>query len=183
MEMYQAFLLPLLASPNPTSPAQWSEVLEINYDAILPSTRRNVARSRSECTSAMRQVRADLAHWGEGCTGQQATGIGGSARSAAERNDRTAGEKADDRGGIEVVKLNNAAGGSVGREGGLAAQMKRKVRLVAVTPTQQISRSSVGREVSPISDRSSGSQLMGSAMVLLFTRDTSLLHAQDNSST
>jgi hypothetical protein len=146
--MYQALLLPLL-SHHPSTTAEWSEPIEVNYDAILPSTRRNVARSRSTCTQSMKQLRADLAKWGERCTGQQATGIGGSAVSEHKRDQCTASEQETKRSMV----CNREKGGEgssevVGKKGGLAAQMRRPVRLVAVTPTRQISMSSVGREVS-----------------------------------
>ena len=187
--MYQALLLPLLAS-HPSTPTQWSEPLEVNYDAILPSTRRHVARSRSACAAAMKQVRADLARWGERCTGQQATGIGGSAGSRERRDGGTAGEKAKQREPQiereqeqdqkqEWSKQRSGGDEGKGTQGGLAAQMKRPVRLFAVTPTEQISDSSVGREVStcpvPVDDTHTAQAPMlilasyGSAACTLYT--------------
>ena len=151
MEMYQAFLLPLNTTPSPSAPSEWQEPLEINYDAILPSTRRHIARSRSACADGMKRVRTDLARWGEGCTGQEATGIGSAAAAADTRQHAPACQRAhrEDTGRL-AAEDGGTAGSGRRKRTGLAAQMKRPVRLIAVTPTQQISTSSVGREVSII---------------------------------
>jgi hypothetical protein len=110
MEMFRALLVPL----QPNSPSIPSGVLQVNYDAILPSSRRPLARSISSCRKAMQGIRDDLQAW----------------------------------------KIRSSEGGGVGEGvagevglGGLIGDMQREVLLIAVTPTEQEMKSSVGREV------------------------------------
>jgi hypothetical protein len=63
IETFGAFLLPL----QPHAETLPSGPVEINYDAILPSTRRRVARSLSVCRKELASVRRDLHTWGERC--------------------------------------------------------------------------------------------------------------------
>lgn len=107
MEMFNALLLPV----QPQAPSIPLGPLEINYDAILPASRRPLARSLPACRKAMGNIKDDLQAW-------------------RDRSDRT---------------LDRVAG-EVGRNG-LEGEMRREVLLVAVTPTQQEMRSSIGREV------------------------------------
>ena len=109
MEMFNALLLPI----QPSSPAIPQGPLEINYDAILPSSRRPLARSLPACRKAMSKIKDDLRAW----------------------RDRSA-------------RTTDGVAGDVGRHG-LQGEMRREVTLVAVTPTQQEMRSSIGREVRP----------------------------------
>lgn len=113
MEMFRALLLPL----QPTQTSCPPGLLEVNYDAILPATRRPLARSLPACRKAVTQIKADLESWRR--------------RSGAE----TKGGQGD------------GVAGEVGRSG-LVGEMRREVKLVAVTPTKQEMKSSVGREVS-----------------------------------
>jgi hypothetical protein len=118
MEMFRALLVPL----QPNSPSIPSGVLQVNYDAILPSSRRPLARSISSCRKAMQGIRDDLQAW-------KTRGGGGVGEGVA---------------------------GEVGL-GGLIGDMQREVLLIAVTPTEQEMKSSVGREVrlpAQCSDRS-----------------------------
>jgi hypothetical protein len=108
MEMFRALLVPL----QPNSPSIPSGVLQVNYDAILPSSRRPLARSISSCRKAMQGIRDDLQAW-------KTRGGGGVGEGVA---------------------------GEVGL-GGLIGDMQREVLLIAVTPTEQEMKSSVGREV------------------------------------
>lgn len=115
MEMFRALLLPL----QPTQPSFPPGLLEVNYDAILPATRRPLARSLPACRKAMNQIKDDLESW-------------------RRRSDRETG-------------VSDGVAGETGRAG-LVGEMRREVKLVAVTPTKQEMKSSVGREVrSPIS--------------------------------
>ncbi|RSH95357.1 hypothetical protein EHS25_000444 [Saitozyma podzolica] len=109
IETYHAFLLPL----QPSSPTPPPGPLEINYDAILPSTRHPIARSLPVCTEAMTTIRDDLRKWGEraGTAGETGSGTG------------------------------------TGMGGGLAEELRREVRLVAITPTRQEMKSTIGREL------------------------------------
>jgi len=109
MEMFRALLVPL----QPNSPSIPSGVLQVNYDAILPSSRRPLARSITSCRQAMQGIRDDLQAW-------KTRGGGGVGEGVA---------------------------GEVGL-GGLIGDMQREVLLIAVTPTEQEMKSSVGREVS-----------------------------------
>jgi hypothetical protein len=84
----------------------------VNYDAILPSSRRPLARSITSCRKAMQGIRDDLQAW-------KTRGGGGVGEGVA---------------------------GEVGL-GGLIGDMQREVLLIAVTPTEQEMKSSVGREV------------------------------------
>jgi hypothetical protein len=113
MEMFRALLLPL----QPKSSSIPSGILEVNYDAILPASRRPIARSVSSCTKAMQGIRDDLEAWLQ--------------RGTA--NERTGG-------------VGEGVAGEVGA-GGLTGEMQREVLLIAVTPTEQEMKSSVGREV------------------------------------
>lgn len=158
MEMFRALLLPL----QPTQLSPPPGLLEVNYDAILPATRRPLARSLPACRKAMAQIKDDLEAWRR--RSEVGTGV----------SDGVAGE--------------------VGR-GGLVGEMRREVKLVAVTPTKQEMKSSVGREVcSSNSSFTSGVHLprramvvteliWGPGLVLRFARYTSLLDAQDHSCT
>jgi hypothetical protein len=110
MEMFRALLLPI----QPNSPSIPSGTLEVNYDAILPATRRPLARSISSCTKAMQSIKDDLQAW-------QSRGRGG---------------------------VGDGVAGEIG-VGGLIGDMQREVLLIAVTPTEQEMKSSVGREVCP----------------------------------
>lgn len=107
MEMFRALLLPLQPNEStlPLGP------LEVNYDAILPSSRRPLARSLPACRKAMAGIKDDLQAW------------------------RTRSEGTTD-----------GVAGDVG-VGGLVGEMRRDITLVAVTPTEQEMKSSVGREV------------------------------------
>lgn len=106
--MFSALLLPL----QPRSPSlPQGTLLEINYDAILPSSRRPLARSISACRKAMQDIKDDLEAWRERST---------------STIDGVAGE--------------------VGK-GGLVGEMRREVLLIAITPTEQEMKSSIGREV------------------------------------
>ena len=108
--MFRALLVPL----QPNSPSIPSGVLQVNYDAILPSSRRPLARSIASCRKAMQGIRDDLQAW-------KTRGSGGSG-------------------------VGEGVAGEVGL-GGLIGDMQREVLLIAVTPTEQEMRSSVGREV------------------------------------
>ena len=108
MEMFRALLVPL----QPNSPSIPSGVLQVNYDAILPSSRRPLARSITSCRKAMQAIRDDLQAW-------KTRGGGGVGEGVA---------------------------GEVGL-GGLIGDLQREVLLIAVTPTEQEMKSSVGREV------------------------------------
>lgn len=112
MEMFRALLLPL----QPNSPSIPSGILEVNYDAILPASRRPLARSITSCRKAMQSIRDDLQAW-------------------KIRGNKTSG------GGV-----GEGVAGEVG-VGGLIGDMQREVLLIAVTPTEQEMKSSVGREV------------------------------------
>lgn len=131
IEMFQAFLLPLLAMNNATSsPSSLLRnpaliPIEINYDAPLPSSRRSIARSLPACRGAAREVRDGLIAW--------------------EKAVCSSSQPAHSEEGNGLVGR-GVAGET--RRGGLAGEMGRTVRLVAVTPTVQVMESSVGREVS-----------------------------------
>lgn len=113
MEMFRALLL----SIQPDSASLPPGTLEVNYDEILPSTRRPLARSLSACRKAMTQIKADLQSW----------------RSRSQS-------------GVSSSIPGSGVAGDIG-SGGLVDEMNREVRLVAVTPTKQVLKSSVGREV------------------------------------
>lgn len=149
IETFRAFLKPLVGEDA----AKWtSGPIEIDYDALLPSSRHNIARSVRACTEAMQSVRDGLADWGK--------------RARASRNAAGTG-----------------AGPGVAGEtrAGLAGEFDREVRLRAVTPTRQMMKSSVGREVSRAPREAVGSRLMLAALVLLPACDSSLLDAPDDS--
>lgn len=112
--MFRALLLPL----QPKSTSIPSGILEVNYDAILPASRRPMARSVSSCKKAMQGIRDDLDAW----------------RKRGTSNERSGG-------------VGEGVAGEVG-VGGLIGEMQREVLLIAVTPTEQEMKSSVGREVS-----------------------------------
>lgn len=112
MEMFRALLLPI----QPSQPACPPGLLQVDYDAILPATRRPLARSLPACRKAMSQIRDDLESW-----------------------------RARDGPGARGVS--DGVAGEVGRSG-LVGDMRREVKLVAVTPTKQEMKSSVGREAS-----------------------------------
>lgn len=119
IETFQAFVRPLADRPGASRPGERDRVLEINYDAIRPSSERGpLARSVPVCRKAMGAVRADLARWGERCRANQPT-----------------------------AELGEGVAGEAGTHG-LAGEFGRRVHLVAVTPTRQEMSSSVGREVS-----------------------------------
>lgn len=105
--MFRALLLPL----QPREPNLHPGPLEVNYDAILPSSRRPLARSLPACRKAMAGIKEDLQAWRDRSTGT---------------TDGVAGE-------VGV--------------GGLVGEMRREVTLLAVTPTVQEMKSTVGREV------------------------------------
>lgn len=120
--MFQAFLLPLLTPPDSSAPSTRSSTpIEFDYDAPLPSSRRAIARSLPACRSAAKEVRDGLIAWEKAvCATLQHGTSAGVGRGVAGETKR----------------------------GGLAEEMGRKVRLIAVTPTVQVMESSVGREVS-----------------------------------
>ena len=61
IEMFKAFTLPL--QPYARDPPEGP--LEINYDSILPSSRKYVAKSVSTCRKALKDVRNELEAWGK----------------------------------------------------------------------------------------------------------------------
>ena len=63
IETFRAFVLPL----HPQADALPPGPVEINYDAILPSTRRKVAKSLGACRKELASAREDLHTWGERC--------------------------------------------------------------------------------------------------------------------
>ncbi|CAD6567670.1 MAG: hypothetical protein TREMPRED_003813 [Tremellales sp. Tagirdzhanova-0007] len=60
IETFHAFLLPLHHSLG-----LGHRLLEMNYDATLPTSRRPLARSVQACRQAMLTIRDDLVRWGE----------------------------------------------------------------------------------------------------------------------
>lgn len=116
IETFRAFLQPLIG-PEASNPTLGP--VDIDYDALLPSSRHNIARSVKACTDAMRSVRDGLSGWGDKARGdRRAAGTGAGPGVAGEM------------------------------KGGLAGEFEREVRLRAVTPTRQVMKSSVGREAS-----------------------------------
>lgn len=113
IETFQAFLLPLVARPPGVGHA-----VVMNYDAILPASRKPLARNVAACRKALAKIRDDLRTWGQ-------------------------------RAGATVAAEKTGAAGVSGEVGtrGLAGEMRREVKLVAITPTRQEMRSSVGREL------------------------------------
>ncbi|EIW66879.1 hypothetical protein TREMEDRAFT_40566 [Tremella mesenterica DSM 1558] len=109
----------LLPLIHPESHAQSSE---INYDTTLPSSRKTLARSADACQAALRAVRDDLEAWG--------------------RSSDNLGQVGDSEHGIPGVGVAGETNVS-----GLAAQMQREVRLIALTPTRQEIKSTFGREL------------------------------------
>ena len=72
IETFRAFVLPLQPRADALPPGP----IEINYDAILPSTRRRVAKSLGACRKVLASVREDLHTWGERCRAHvSATGL------------------------------------------------------------------------------------------------------------
>jgi hypothetical protein len=140
MEMFRALLSPL----KPHSPTLPRGTLEINYDAILPSSRRAHARSLPECRKAMATIRADLQAWGDR-TRDARTTVVKSERGSGSDSPSKPDERVEDDGGINGVGPGVA--GEVGIDG-FAGELRREVNLVAITPTRQEVKSSVGREVS-----------------------------------
>lgn len=67
IETYRAFLLPLQVSEPIFPPGP----VEINYDAILPSSRRDTARSLGTCRRAMGEIKKDLRAWEERSRGEE----------------------------------------------------------------------------------------------------------------
>ncbi|KIR37831.1 hypothetical protein I307_03815 [Cryptococcus deuterogattii 99/473] len=126
IETFRAFLLPLY--PVPTTPPH---IPEINYDAIVPSSRRPIARSLDVCRAAMRQVAKDLSAWGESCRER------GRARKAATNAHE------EKRQSEKSKSMHNAGG----ERDGLVDEMERAVRVAAITPTKQEMGSTVGREL------------------------------------
>jgi hypothetical protein len=151
MEMFRALLLPL----QPNAPSIPSGVLEVNYDAILPASRRPLARSISSCSKAMQGIRDDLHAW-------QVRGNGSS--------------KSGNGGGV-----GEGVAGEVG-VGGLIGDMQREVLLIAVTPTEQEMKSSVGREVL-FSDLDGAICANRIVVVLRITCYTPFLNVEDYSCT
>jgi len=145
MEMFRALLLPL----QPNSPSIPSGVLEVNYDAILPSTRRPLARSISSCKKTMQSIRHDLEAWQNRGI---ASGVGGG--------------------------VGEGVAGEIG-VGGLIGDMQREVLLIAVTPTEQEMKSSVGREVCFDLIRSGEADVI--VVVLRITCDSPFFNVEDNS--
>ncbi|WWD21084.1 hypothetical protein CI109_105565 [Kwoniella shandongensis] len=117
IESFRAFLLPLYPSSSSTS--------EINYDAILPSARKPIARSVKACQVAMESVRDDLIAWGDLCRSRSL-----SSGSASEVASGVAGQVGVSR-----------------EQGGLASEMDKQVKVLAITPTRQEMGSTVGREL------------------------------------
>ncbi|KJE04739.1 hypothetical protein I311_01545 [Cryptococcus gattii NT-10] len=126
IETFRAFLLPLY--PVPATPPH---IPEINYDAIVPSSRRPIARSLDACRAAMRQVGKDLSAWGESCRER-----GRARRAATDAHE-------EKRQGEQRKSMHNAGG----ERDGLADEMERIVRVAAITPTKQEMGSTVGREL------------------------------------
>ncbi|RXK35105.1 hypothetical protein M231_07622 [Tremella mesenterica] len=139
IETFQAFLLPLIhpvsnstsASPSGTKSVRrmadyrqesHAQSSEINYDTTLPSSRKTLARSADACQAALRAVRDDLEAWG--------------------RSSDNLGQVGDSEHGIPGVGVAGETNVS-----GLAAQMQREVRLIALTPTRQEIKSTFGREL------------------------------------
>ncbi|WVQ75393.1 hypothetical protein IAR50_005013 [Cryptococcus sp. DSM 104548] len=120
IESFRAFLLNLYDSPKPLS-----EIPEINYDNILPITRRPIARSLPACRQAMRQVSKDLSSWSEICRRRGSSSEGGGGEGNPAGLGGQEGEKRD----------------------GLVDEMDRMVHVVAITPTKQEMGSTVGREL------------------------------------
>ncbi|ODN74747.1 hypothetical protein L202_07070 [Cryptococcus amylolentus CBS 6039] len=125
IESFRAFLLNLYDNPRPLS-----EVPEINYDNILPTTRRPIARSLPACRQAMRQISKDLTAWSEICR-RRGSVMGGSGGSG---------------GGVEGNPA-GLGGQKAERRNGLVDEMDRVVHVVAITPTKQEMGSTVGREL------------------------------------
>jgi hypothetical protein len=62
--MFQALLQPIVPRSGPGGSASAGNgLIEIDYDAPLPSSRKSVARSLSACREAMQSVRDDLIRW------------------------------------------------------------------------------------------------------------------------
>lgn len=140
--MFRAFLLPL--QPYSSTPPRGP--LTINYDAILPSSRRPLARSLPACRKAMVSIRADLQAWGDRARAGRT-----SLPASYGHDDDSKGLSRPIRTMVEDGGVNGVGSGLPGEVGldGLAGELRREVTLVAVTPTRQEVKSSVGREVSP----------------------------------
>lgn len=137
IETFRAFLSPLYPVPT-TAPL----IPEINYDAILPSSRRPIARSLDSCRSAMRQISKDLSAWGQLCRER------GCGRKRGNEADAKINETEGRREKSEPVDLGMEAHNAGGERDGLADEMERIVKVAAITPTKQEMGSTVGREVS-----------------------------------
>lgn len=137
IETFRAFLLPLYPVPT-TAP----HIPEINYDAILPSSRRPIARSLDSCRSAMRQISKDLSAWGELCMER---GRGRKSGNEADRriNETRGRRERNERAGLGLDAQDNASE----ERDGLADEMERIVKVAAITPTKQEMGSTVGREL------------------------------------
>ncbi|OXM78497.1 hypothetical protein C364_03932 [Cryptococcus neoformans Bt63] len=136
IETFRAFLSPLYPVPT-TAPL----IPEINYDAILPSSRRPIARSLDSCRSAMRQISKDLSAWGQLCRER------GCGRKRGNEADAKINETERRREKSEPVDVGMEAHNASGERDGLADEMERIVKVAAITPTKQEMGSTVGREL------------------------------------
>jgi hypothetical protein len=135
--------------------------MEINYDAILPTSRRPLARSLEACTEAIHSIHDDLEAWGGGARAR------GTLPSASASNG-------------EVPSIGVA--GETGLNRGLAGEMGRKVMVIALTPTKQVVGSTLGREVSWLVLAFLEVAEIEVALVLLVACYSSFLNVTDDSS-
>nr|ODN88623.1 hypothetical protein L203_02633 [Cryptococcus depauperatus CBS 7841] len=120
IESFHAFLFPLYL--NPVQPPY---VPEINYDNNKYQSRRLVARELKTCRKAMREISRDLQAWGNSCRRQGIVSCHEKDMNPAALGKEDSGDVCD----------------------GLSNEMRRKVNVVAITPTKQIAGSTVGREL------------------------------------
>lgn len=94
----------------------------------------------------MRSIREGLEKWEQAATGAIGVGDDGSGPSLSVRS----GGRSSELQEADVEPGRGVAGESrpSRSQAGLAWEMDRPVRLIAVTPTKQVLQSSVGREVS-----------------------------------
>ncbi|WVQ81173.1 hypothetical protein IAT38_003295 [Cryptococcus sp. DSM 104549] len=147
IECFRAFLLPLYPPPASQSTSASAPTLEINYDAILPSTRRPIARSLPACRQAMTSIRDDLAAWGEACRARGPITSAGSSGVSGLDGPGSTGAANPAGLGMQGDQAHEAGARLGWGEGGLASEMERSVRVVAITPTRQEMTSTLGREL------------------------------------
>jgi hypothetical protein len=111
IETFQAFLSPL----EPHSQLAPPGTLSINYDAILPSSRRSVARSVTSCRKAMSSVRQDLEAWG-GRSRSQSDNDPGTGVAGEQRRIGLAGEMSRKVQLGAITPTKQSMESSVGRE-------------------------------------------------------------------